>query len=111
MKLVIGINIQRYKEKPLFQVTVEDIDNPINFHSYECLFFKSCNTLEELEEVKNKAQLFINTLEVKEVDLDKEIDLLEDKYYGFESLSRADIIEIIKHSFELGLKAQKGEKV
>lgn len=48
-------------------------------------------------------------LEVKEVDLNKEIDLVEDKYYGFESLSRADIIEIIKHFFELGLKAQKGE--
>ena len=46
----------------------------------------------------------IDTLEVKEVDLDKEIDLVEDKYYGFESLSRADIIDIAKHFYELGLK-------
>ena len=52
---------------------------------------------------------FLDTLEVKEVDLEKEITLMEEKYYGFESLSRADIIEIIKHFFELGLKAQKGE--
>ena len=59
MEIVIGVNIQRYKGKPLFQVTVEDIDSPVNFHSYECLFFESCDTLEELEEVKNKAQDFI----------------------------------------------------
>ena len=55
----------------------------------------------------------INTLKVKEVDLEKEIDLVEDKYHSFESLSRADIIDIIKHFFELGMsvsnKAQKGE--
>lgn len=59
MTLVIGVDIQRYEGKPLFQVTVEDIDNPVNFHSYDCLFFKKCNTLEELEEVKNEAQDFI----------------------------------------------------
>lgn len=47
----------------------------------------------------------LDTLEVKEVNLDKEIDLVEDKYHGFESSSRADIINIAKHFFELGLKA------
>lgn len=53
----------------------------------------------------------INTLEVKEVDLDKEIDLVEDKYHGFESLSRSDVIEIIKYFFELGLSvSNKAEK-
>lgn len=50
----------------------------------------------------------LEKLKVKEVDLKKEIDLVEDKYHGFESLSRADIIEIIKYFFGLGL-AQKGE--
>ena len=50
----------------------------------------------------NETISFINTLEVKEVDLDKEIDLVEDKYRGFESLSRADIIDIAKHFYELG---------
>lgn len=42
-------------------------------------------------------------------DLEKEIDLVEDKYRGFESLSRADVIDVAKHFFELGLKAQKVE--
>ena len=65
MELVMGVDIQRYKGKPLFQVTVEDIDSPVNFHSYECLFFESCDTLEELEKVKNKAQDFIEN-ELKE---------------------------------------------
>lgn len=51
----------------------------------------------------------INTFKVKDVDLDKEIDLVEDRYHGFESLSRADVIDIAKHFFELGFKMQKGE--
>lgn len=55
----------------------------------------------------------INTLEMKEVELEKEIDLVEDKYQGFYSLSRADIIDVAKYFFELGIsvsnKAQKGE--
>ena len=51
-------------------------------------------------------------LEVREIDLGKEIDLVEDKYHGFESLSRADVIKIIKHFFELALKVvQKEEKI
>ena len=50
---------------------------------------------------------FIDALKVEEPDLEKEIDLVEDKYHGFESLSREDIIEITKHFFELGLKHRK----
>lgn len=65
-------------------------------------------------EMLGKVKDFLDTPEVKEVDLDKEIDLAEDKYHGFESLSRADIIELIKHFFELGLsvsnKAEKEEE-
>ena len=53
---------------------------------------------------------FIDTLEAKVVDLDKEMDLVEDKYHGFESLSRADIIEIIKHFFELGMQVSNKAK-
>jgi len=57
----------------------------------------------------------LDTLEVKEVDLEKEITLMEDKHHGFESLSRADIIDVARHFFELGMqvsnKLQKGEEV
>ena len=53
--------------------------------------------------VLNDLLHFLDTLEVKEVDLDKEIDFVEDKYQGFYSLSRADIIDVARHFFELGL--------
>ena len=54
---------------------------------------------------------FINTLEVKEVDLKKEIDdaFLEDKCNITDFVSLAEFKRIAKHFFELGLKAQKGE--
>jgi len=54
---------------------------------------------------------FINTLEVKEVDLEKETD----KWYNtkaskeFENVFYGDIEKCAQYFFELGLKAQKGE--
>ena len=57
---------------------------------------------------------FLDTLEVKEVDLEKEIDTYWDKYCNdeFGELFERDnefTDDIAKHFFELGLKAQKGE--
>ena len=69
-----------------------------------------------LEETYKSILSFLNTLEVKEVDLKEDIDkiwkprfslgwddksLLSISYKGFEVIA--------KHFFELGLKAQKGE--
>ena len=64
----------------------------------------------------------INTLEVKEVDLEKELENLiekekafvtdnrEVKYYNGDSFNHIYELEFIaKHFFELGLRAQKGE--
>jgi len=64
----------------------------------------------------------IDTLEVKEVDLEKEIETIlekekvfvtenrEVKYYNGDSFNHIYELEFIaKHFFELGLKAQKGE--
>ena len=65
---------------------------------------------EEGQDSERKAILgIINTLEVKEVNLKKEIqswvaDNSVNSYY------REDVYETAKHFFELGLKAQKGEK-
>ena len=50
---------------------------------------------------------FINTLEVKEVDLEKEFEGYLDKYNGV--WTDTDYIKFAKHFFELGVKAQKGE--
>ena len=60
---------------------------------------------------------FINTLEVKEVDLEKELDTWRHNHFhgrrdifaNGEYLERISQLDIAKHFFELGLKAQKGE--
>lgn len=64
---------------------------------------------------------FINTLEVKEVDLEKEINkYISDNFFGFETIgffanrtkeepNDQDIALCAKHFYELGLKTQKGE--
>ena len=55
---------------------------------------------------------FINTLEVKEVDINKEIGcFFNDECWkdGVLKAEQQDTIEFAKHFFKLGLKAQKGE--
>ena len=55
----------------------------------------------------------IDTLEVKEVDLEKEFESYMDKYNG--AWTDTDYIKFAKHFFELGMavrnKAQKGEEL
>lgn len=60
---------------------------------------------------------FINTLELKEVDLEKKIKEIQRKYKTIDEyedypshIYSNDIEWIAKHFFELGLKAQKGEE-
>ena len=60
---------------------------------------------------------FINNLEVKEVDLEKEIESWrhnhfhgrKDKEASGEYLERVSQLDLAKHFFELGLKAYKGK--
>ena len=55
----------------------------------------------------NKLIDFLESLEVKEVDLDKEISFQWSKFC-LNSKDRNSFVNIVKHFFELGLKAQKG---
>ena len=50
----------------------------------------------------------IDTLGVKEVDLEKEINQYVEKTWPFEEVDE-DIIAFAEYFFELGLKTQKGE--
>ena len=60
---------------------------------------------------------FLDTLEVKEVDLEKEVNNWRhehfhgrrDKEADGEYLERVSQLDLAKYFFELGLKAQKGE--
>lgn len=60
----------------------------------------------------------INTLEVKEIDLEKELKNLDDTLFDLDGvavkgatsyLTVEDVKDIAKHFFELGLKTRKGE--
>lgn len=52
---------------------------------------------------------FLNTLEVKEVDLEKELDRYTNSAEYVYNETRDSYFLVAKHFFELGLKAQKGE--
>lgn len=54
-------------------------------------------------------QNFIDTIEVKEVELEKEIELVKGDYEQVNVAWNNDFDFIARHFFELGLKAQKGE--
>lgn len=60
-----------------------------------------------------KILLFLDTLEIKEVDLEKEIDEVIHNYnlnnHRHTSICAPDIEWIANHFFDLGLRAQKGE--
>ena len=58
---------------------------------------------------RNVLALLYDTLEVKEVDLEKEMDFVKDAYYYFTSDEKDSMMKVARHFFELGLKAQKGE--
>lgn len=54
---------------------------------------------------------FIDTIEVKEVDLEKEIEKCL-KQHNMLAVGKKDFTDIANHFFELGLKAvQKGEEI
>ena len=67
----------------------------------------------------NDVKDIINTLEVKEVDLEKELKEFLIQYYNYDypkqyqegtgSNAMPHIVETAKYFFNLGLKAQKGE--
>ena len=83
---------------------------------------KDASTPEERIALTNMLRLckgflsFIDTLEVKEVDLEKEVNIWRhnhfhgrrDKDASGEYLERISQLDLAKYFFELGLKAQKG---
>ena len=64
--------------------------------------------------VKNEVfelMCFLDTLEVKEIDLEKEIEdyMFNNTFFIINASSKETVTALAKHFFELGLKAQKGE--
>lgn len=49
----LSIRLCAIKGEPTYQVTIEDTDRHVNFHSFDCLFYREGDDLEELlSEVK-----------------------------------------------------------
>lgn len=70
----------------------------------------SVSMIESKIDVLQHLLAFLDTLEVKEVDLDAELE----HYKAEQNIKYEEDInmfEFAKHFFELGLKAQKGEEV
>lgn len=94
------------KDKILAKIE-EEIDGPVPLHDQQCPWEDGyyCGLY--------KAEGIIDTIEVKEVDLEKEIEDVKHNYKVDDnrhtSICSADIEWIAKHFFELGLKAYKGK--
>lgn len=95
---------------------VAEIDNRIKITAYPNYGAQRIWAYNDVKEI-------IDTLEVKEVDLKKEIDeYISNNFFGSQTLgffanrtkeepNYVDIALCAKHFFKLGLKAQKGESV
>ena len=81
----------------------EAIDGPAPLHDQQCSWEDGyyCGLY--------KAESIIDNLEVKEVDLAKEIELVKGDYAQVDVAWNKDFDFIAKHFFELGLKAYKGK--
>ena len=80
---------------------VAEIERRQNFHHKRGNQHDSC-----VEDVLYGILSYINTLEVKDVDLDAEwVKYFENRG----DMATVNIKHLAKHFFELGLKAQKGE--
>lgn len=90
------------KDKILAKIE-EAIDGPVPLHDQQCPWEDGyyCGLY--------KAEGIIDTIEVKEVDLEKEIELIKGDYAQVDVAWNKDFDFIAKHFFELGLKAYKGE--
>ena len=90
------------KDKILAKIE-EAIDGPVPLHDQQCPWEDGyyCGLY--------KAEGIIDTIEVKEVDLEKEIELVKGDYAQVDVAWNKDFDFIAKHFFELGLKAYKGK--
>lgn len=50
MKLQLSIDVMRDNGKPLFDVSVYDLDEAVNFHSFNCCWIEQGNDLNALLE-------------------------------------------------------------
>ena len=94
-------------DKDALVAEIENKINKIDLNSIENWHYR-LQREHNIEVMKNIISI-IDTLEVKGVDLEKEIELVKGDYEQVDVAWNNDFDFIAKHFFELGLKAQKGE--
>lgn len=79
----------------------------IHTNSVSSAYYKRIGSKHACESILD----FINTIEVKEIDLKKEIEdyMFNNTFFIINASSKETVTALAKHFFELGLKAQKGE--
>ena len=91
-------------DKDALIAEIESLLDKGRYHEeYDCAYRDGNNSA--LYALKGK----IDTLEVKEVDLEKELSTYLEVVKATDE--DIDFVDFAKHFFELGLKTQKGEKV
>ena len=97
----------KYISKAAVVAEIEKLKKEIESQDYaaytEAYIIGAKHTLETVSDI-------LNTLEVKEVDLGKEIEKVLKQHHML-AVGKKDFASIARHFFELGLKAQKGEEV
>lgn len=103
--------MKQYIDKSALVAEIENEINKIDLNSIGDWRYR-LQREHDIEVMKNIIS-FINTLEVKEADLEKEIEEVKHNYKVDDnrhtSICSADIEWIAKHFFEFGLKVQKGD--
>lgn len=103
--------MKQYIDKSALVAEIENEINKIDLNSIGDWRYR-LQREHDIEVMKNIIS-FINTLEVKEADLEKEIEEVKHNYKVDDnrhtSICSADIEWLSNHFFDLGLKAQKGE--
>ena len=97
--------MKQYIDKAALVAEIDELDE-LN------IFLDTTNKYNEdykcgYEDALERVREFIDTFEVKEVDLEKDVDaILETNDWNYDKI---DFYEFAKHFFELGLEIQKGE--
>jgi hypothetical protein len=99
-KSAVLAEIRKYKNNAEAYLKYHHNRNDKSVYAFEQEKLAMCELLSSLD-----------TLEVKEVDLNEEIESYFKGFGKFASVGIDDCIDIAKHFFELGLKAQKGKEV
>ena len=94
--------MKQYIDKSALLAKIERIENELNYEIFTDEFLGKRWFCKHIKS-------FLNTLEVKEVDLEKEIELVKGDYEQVDVAWNNDFDFIAEYFFELGLKAQKGE--